>query len=291
VFFVESQGGLAARNIKKGSRRMKLLSVNVSPPAEVLHGDKIVTTGIFKEPVNGRVMLRTLNLDGDGQADLIGHGGIYKAAYAYSVENYDNWKRELGGTDFAFGQFGENFTVEGMTEDEIHVGDVFRVGDALVEVTQPRVPCYKLGIKMGLSRFEKKFLANCRVGFYLRVLQEGEVGAGDSIDRLKTDPERMTVREICHLLYFDSGNLEGARKALRIHALSPGWRQSFEERVTKTTASIQSREDGSSSPVMSARSWRTARTVSQEHQLRRRHLTWPEEVIGSRTHPSSSPPD
>src|SRR5829696_5852814 len=217
---------------------MKLLSVNVSPPGGVVHGGKTVTTGIFKEPVDGRVMLRTLNLDGDGQADLIGHGGIYKAAYAHSVENYDYWKRELGRTDFAFGQFGENFTVEEMLEDMIHVGDVFRVGDALVEVTQPRVPCYKLGLKMGLKGFEKKFLASCLVGFYLRVLEEGEVGAGDGLDRVRTDPERITVREMCHLLYFDPKNLEGARKALRIRALSPGWRQSFEARLAKTGAPI-----------------------------------------------------
>ena len=217
---------------------MKLLSVNVSPPKEVVHGGKAVTTGIFKKPVDGRVMLRTLNLDGDGQADLIGHGGIYKAVYAYSVENYDYWKRELGRTDLAFGQFGENFTVEGMPEDEIHVGDVFRVGGALIEVTQPRVPCYKLGFKIGLSGFEKRFLASCRVGFYLRVLEEGEVGAGDGLYRVRIDPGRMTVREICHLLYFDPENQEGARKALRIRALSPGWRQSFEERLAKTGASI-----------------------------------------------------
>jgi MOSC domain-containing protein YiiM len=210
---------------------MKLLSVNVSPPREVAHGGKTVTTAIFKEPVDGRVMISKLNLDGDGQADLMGHGGIYKAAYAYSVENYNYWKRELGRTDFAFGQFGENFTVEGMLEDVIHVGDVFRVGSALIEVTQPRVPCYKLGLKMGLSGFEKRFLASCRVGFYMRVLEEGGVGAGDVFERVRTDPERMTVREICRLLYFDSENLEGTRRALRIRALSPGWRQSFEERL------------------------------------------------------------
>ena len=213
---------------------MKLLSVNVSPPVEVMHRGKTVTTGIFKEPVNHRVMLRLMNLDGDGQADLIAHGGIYKAAYVYSIENYDYWKQELGRTDFAFGQFGENFTVEGMPEDEIHVGDVFRVGGALVEVTQPRVPCYKLGIRMGLSQFVKMFLASCRVGFYLRVLEEGEVGAGDIFDRVRTDPERMTVREICHLLYFDPENLRGAKKALHIRTLSPGWRRSFVERLAKS---------------------------------------------------------
>jgi MOSC domain-containing protein YiiM len=212
---------------------MKLLSVNVSRPREVAHGSETVKTGIFKEPVEGRVMLGTLNLDGDGQADLVGHGGIYKAAYAYSVENYEYWKRELGREDLAFGQFGENFTVEGMPEDEVHIGDVFRVGGALVEVTQPRVPCYKLGLKMGLKGFEKMFLASCRVGFYLRVLEEGEVGVGDGLDRVRIDPERITVREMCHLLYFDPRNLQGARKAIRIRALSPGWRQSFEERLAK----------------------------------------------------------
>jgi MOSC domain-containing protein YiiM len=217
---------------------MKLLSINVSPPTEVVHGGEMVTTGIFKRPVEGRVMLGTLNLDGDGQADLVGHGGTYKAAYAYPVENYEYWERELGRTDFAFGQFGENFTVEGMPEGEIHIGDVFRVGGALIEVTQPRVPCYKLGLKMGLRGFEKMFLASCRVGFYLRVLEEGEVGAGDVLVRVRTDPERMTVREMCHLLYFDPENLEGAKKALRIRALSPGWRQSFEDRLARTGARI-----------------------------------------------------
>jgi MOSC domain-containing protein YiiM len=217
---------------------MKLLSVNVSRPREVAHGSETVTTGIFKEPVEGRVMLGTLNLDGDGQADLVGHGGIYKAAYAYSVENYEYWKRELRRADLTFGEFGENFTVEGMPEDVVHIGDVFRVGGALVEVTQPRVPCYKLGLKMGLKGFEKTFLASGRVGFDLRVLEAGEVGVGDSLHRVRTDPERITVRKMCYLLYFDPENLEGARRALRVRALSPGWRQSFEARLAKTGAQI-----------------------------------------------------
>jgi MOSC domain-containing protein YiiM len=212
---------------------MKVLSVNVSLPREVPHGRKTVSTGIFKEPVAGRVMLRALNLDGDGQADLENHGGIYRAAYAYSVEHYDYWRRELGRDDFTFGQFGENFTVEGMAEDEIHIGDVFRVGDALVEVTQPRPPCFKLGIKIGMARFPKLFLASGRVGFYLRVLEEGEVSAGDVFERIESDPERVTVREMSRLLYFEPENLGGARRALRIQALSPGWRDSFEERLTK----------------------------------------------------------
>ncbi|TDI83804.1 MAG: MOSC domain-containing protein [Caldithrix sp.] len=214
---------------------MKLLSVNVSLPKEVQNNGKTMTTGIFKEPVKKRVMLRTMNLGGDGQADLVGHGGIHKAVYVYSIENYEYWKSELSRNDFTYGQFGENFTVEGMLEDEIHIGDVFRVGGALVEVTQPRVPCAKLGFKMGMAKFPKLFLQNSRVGFYLRVLEEGEVGAGDVIERVKVDAERMTVREINHLLYFDQKNLEGAKKALRIRALSPGWRGSFKERSAKNS--------------------------------------------------------
>jgi MOSC domain-containing protein YiiM len=212
---------------------VKLLSVNVSQPTEIAHGRGTVSTGIFKKPVAGRIMLRALNLDGDGQADLANHGGIHRAAYAYSIENYDYWRRELGRADLGFGQFGENFTVRGMVEDDVHIGDVFRVGDALVEVTQPRPPCFKLGIKMGMARFPKLFLASGRVGFYLRVLDEGEVGAGDVFERVESDPERVTVREMSHLLFFDPENLEGAERALRIRALSPGWRGSFEERLTR----------------------------------------------------------
>ena len=212
---------------------MRLLYVNVSLPTEVPHEDGTVTTGIFKEPVAGRFMLRTSNLDGDGQADLENHGGIDRAAYAYSIEHYDYWRCELGWEEFAFGQFGENFTVEGMLEDDVHIGDVFRVGDALVEVTQPRTPCYKLGIKVGMARFPKLFLASGRVGFYLRVLREGEVGAGDVIERVESDPERMTVRQMSHLLFFEPENLEGAKRALGVRALSPGWRDSFRERLIK----------------------------------------------------------
>lgn len=212
---------------------MRLLSVNVSPPREVAHSRKTVSTGIFKEPLVGRVMLRRLNLDGDGQADLVNHGGPDRAAYAYTTENYDYWRQELGRDDFRFGQFGENFTIEGATEDDIRIGDVLRVGDALVEVSQPRPPCFKLGIKMGMPTFPKLFLQSGRVGFYMRVLEEGKVGAGDTFERVAQDPEAMTVREMSHLLFFDAKNLEGARRALRIRALSPGWRSAFEERLAE----------------------------------------------------------
>jgi MOSC domain-containing protein YiiM len=224
-------GGKVAK--EKKSQMMKLLSVNVSRPKEVLFNGQIITTGIFKEPVQGRVMLRTLNLDGDGQGDLSVHGGTDKAIYVYSIENYHYWQQRLGRDDFTYGQFGENFTVEGMLEDQVHIGDVFRVGDALIEVTQPRVPCFKLGLKMDLPQFPKMFLSSGRSGFYLRVLEEGELGAGDVFERVKVGPEQVTVRETHHLLYFDRENPAGAKKVLRIPALSSRWRASFEEIVAK----------------------------------------------------------
>lgn len=214
---------------------MEILSINVSLGREITYLGKKLKTGIFKEPVSGRVMLRSLNLDGDAQSDLVNHGGIFKAAYVYSIENYGFWQRELQRDGFQFGQFGENFTVRGMPEDEIHIGDVFRVGTAKVVVTQPRVPCYKLGVKMGLDGFDKRFLASGRVGFMLRVLEEGEVGAGDRFERVAIAPEIITVKEINHLLYFDRGNLDDARRALRIPALSPGWRGSFEKRLAASS--------------------------------------------------------
>ncbi len=222
---------------------MKLLSVNVSLPKEITSKGKPVRTGIFKEEVQGRVRVNKLNLEGDGQADLIGHGGEFKAVYVYSFDNYAYWARELGRTDFTFGQFGENLTVEGMLDHDVHVGDIFRIGTALFEVTQPRVPCFKLGIRMGMPQFPKMFLASGRPGFYLRVLEEGEVGAGDVFERTKIDPERMTVREMNHLLYFGQKNLEGAKKALRIQALPPGWRESFEERLAEAGVPIEYSEE------------------------------------------------
>ncbi|NKB22658.1 MAG: MOSC domain-containing protein [Alphaproteobacteria bacterium] len=220
---------------------MKLLAVSVGTPKEVSYVDRkgrelTTTTGIFKTPVDGRVVLRRTNLDGDGQADLEAHGGPDKAVYAYSRENYDFWAAELGRDDFAdAGQFGENFTVVGMSDEDVCVGDRFRVGGALAEVTQPRVPCFKLGILMGIEGFQKQFAAACRTGFYLRVLEEGEAGAGDVIERAGYGDVRMSVRDMMHLLYFEPDNIAGAKKALEIEALSPGWRGSFEERVAKAS--------------------------------------------------------
>ena len=155
---------------------MKLLSVNVSPPKEVSYNGKRIKTGIFKEPVSGRTMMRRLNIDGDGQGDLSVHGGIHKAVYAYPVEHYDYWKQELGRNDLTYGKFGENLTVEGMLEETVYIGDVFRIGDALVEVSQPRVPCFKLGMKMRDPQIVKPFLESERVGFYVRVVGRGGSG-------------------------------------------------------------------------------------------------------------------
>ena len=221
---------------------MKLVSVNVSLPREITVKGKTVRTGIFKEAVARRLRVDTLNIDGDRQADLIGHGGPFRAVLVYSLENYAYWEQELGQSGFEFGHFGENFTVDGMLEGDVHVGDVFRIGTALFQVTQPRVPCYKLAIKVGIENFYSRILESGRPGFYCCVLEEGEVGAGDAIERVRLDPVGLTVRQVSHLLYFDKDDLEGARTALRIEALSPGWRQSFEKRLAKAQRATKSEE-------------------------------------------------
>ena len=207
---------------------MKLLSVNVSPPRDVAYNGKVVKTGIFKEPVKRRIRLRKLGLDGDGHGDLTVHGGIDKAVYAYPIEHYEHWRREVGRDELSFGQFGENLTVEGLLEEEVHIGDVFWIGGAHVQITQPRVPCFKLGLKMGLPTFPKQFLASERSGFYLRVLVEGEIGAGDSIERIKIDSARLSIKEVHHLYYFDNCNRQGIKRVLDVTALSDSWRESFE---------------------------------------------------------------
>lgn len=210
-----------------------LLSLNVSLPREVTHRGEPVRTGICKTPVQGRVWLHGLNLVGDGQADLKAHGGPDRAAYAYSIDDYAYWERELGRSDFGYGQFGENFTVEGLTDDRVRVGDVFRIGGALVEVSQPRTPCFKLGIKMGIPEFPRLFLRSCRTGFFMRVLEEGDVGAGDRFQLVRPGPEPITVRRVCRLYYFDHDDLEGMRGAARLEALPAAWRRGFESRIAR----------------------------------------------------------
>jgi MOSC domain-containing protein YiiM len=212
---------------------MLLVSVNVSLPREIRTNGTTVRTGIFKQPVEGRVLLRRLNLDGDAQGDLSVHGGPDKAVYAYSFEHYAYWKKKLGRDDLPPGQFGENFTVEGMPEEQVCLGDVFRIGEAVVEVTQPRLPCFKLGLKMGDAKFPKQFLASGRLGFYLRVLEEGAVGAGDEIRRVRADTERLTVRELAKLASEEKGNRELAKQALRVAALAASWREWLAERLAE----------------------------------------------------------
>src|SRR5262245_11148402 len=189
------------------SSDMKLISVNVGLPRVVRSNGDAVSTGIFKEPVAGRVLLRTLNLDGDRQADLSVHGGPSKAVYVYPSEHYDYWKRELPEMKLPWGMFGENFTSAGLFEPELNIGDKFSVGSAVVMVTEPRMPCYKLGIKFGRADILKRFLASERTGFYLAVLQEGEVGVGDSIELVERNRESVRVTDIASLYTREKKNI------------------------------------------------------------------------------------
>jgi len=209
---------------------MKLISVNVGRPREVLSKGKAVTTGIFKEPVKGQVMVRWLNLDEDKQADLSVHGGADKAVYAYPVEHYDYWRGELPGMDLPFGMFGENFTTQGLLEEAINIGDRFRVGRAELRVTQPRLPCYKLGIKFGRDDMVKRFVASGRTGFYLQVLSEGEVAAGDEIVSIGRDKSNLTVSDITRLYVnrnYSEASRERLARAAQVEALPENWRGYF----------------------------------------------------------------
>jgi ferredoxin-NADP reductase/MOSC domain-containing protein YiiM len=206
----------------------RLLSVNVGLPRDITWRGKTVRTAIWKAPVQGRRMARRLNVDGDGQGDLHGHGGEQRAVFVYQIESYDYWQSRLGRSDFSFGQLGENFTVEGLSDQEVCIGDRYRIGDALFEVTQPRVTCYRVGIRMDEPQMAALLVAHGRPGFYFRVLQEGEVGAGDEIILVAPGPERMSVSAISALLYMPGHPRVQLEQALRIPALSPGWRGSFE---------------------------------------------------------------
>ena len=206
----------------------RLLSVNVGLPRDMAWKGRTVRTGIWKTPVQGRCRARRLNLDGDGQGDLAGHGGEHRAVFVYQIESYRYWQEQLNRTDFVYGQFGENFTVEDMPDLAVCIGDRYRIGSALFEVTQPRVTCYRVGIRMNEARMPAFLTASGRPGFYFRVLEEGEVGAGDEIVKVGEASERMTVAEINALLYSADHPRDGLERALRIEALSPGWRGSFD---------------------------------------------------------------
>src|SRR5215468_3694326 len=206
----------------------RLLSVNVGLPREIAWRGQTVRTAIWKAPVQGKRMARRLNIDGDGQGDLSGHGGEQRAAFVYQLDSYRYWQDQLHRTDFTFGQFGENFTVEGLPDTEVCIGDRFRIGSALFEVTQPRVTCYRVGIRMDEPRMAALLVSHGRPGFYFRVLQEGEVEAGDEIVQVLEGPERMSVAEINGLLYLPGHARSKLERALRIPALSGGWRTSLE---------------------------------------------------------------
>lgn len=208
---------------------MKIVSINVSLPRIVDHEGRKVSTGIYNEPVSGRVMVRKLNLEGDGQADLSVHGGVNKAVYFYDLESYRYWREQLDQDGLSYGHFGENFTVEEMQDDRIHIGDVFRIGGALLEVTQPRTPCFKLEMKMGLPGFSRQFVMSGRSGFYCRVLEEGEVGVSDPIELVKAGPGKISVREFAQLYYFGYNNQEKIRRVLQLPSLPPEWRGAFEK--------------------------------------------------------------
>jgi MOSC domain-containing protein YiiM len=195
-----------------------------------------VTTAIFKDPVPGRVRVRQLNLEGDGQADLSVHGGRDKAVYAYSAEHYADWRRELADLELPWGMFGENLTVEGLREDEVCVGDRLRFGAAEGVVTQPRLPCYKLGVRFSRDDIVKRFLASGRTGFYLAVTREGDVGVGDPVEVLARDPQGITVGDVTQLYIRDKRNVEKLRRAIRVAALPEGWRSQFEEQLAKAAS-------------------------------------------------------
>ena len=205
----------------------RLISVNVGMPKDVPWNGKTVHTGVWKTPVEGPVMARRLNIDGDGQGDLAGHGGEQRAVMVYQLGSYRYWERYLRRSDFVYGHFGENLTVEGLADDQVCIGDRFRIGGGIFEVSQPRVTCYRVGIRLNHPQMPALLVSHRRPGFYFRVIQEGEVGAGDRIEKIAEGPEQMTVAEINALLYSGQHPIESLQRALRIPALSLGWRGSM----------------------------------------------------------------
>ena len=218
---------------------MRLVSVNTGLPREVTWHGKSVTTAIYKQPVEGRLALRKLNLDGDRQADLSVHGGEHKAGYCYPLAHYDYWKRELPSRDLPMAIFGENFTTDGLVESSVHLGDQFSVGSAEVVVTQPRLPCYKLAVRFEADDMVKRFLASGRTGFYLAVTHEGDVGAGDKFKVISRDSNAVSVSEITRLYIakrYSDDDVTSVQRALRVMALPESWKEYLRGRLRKTGA-------------------------------------------------------
>jgi MOSC domain-containing protein YiiM len=212
---------------------MRIISLNVGKPQLVIVNDQPVSTGIFKKPIADRVMLRTLNLDGDRQADLSVHGGPDKAVYVYPSEHYPFWKHELPEMELPWGMFGENLTTTGLLETETHIGDRFRVGSAEVKVTQPRMPCYKLAIRFERNDIIKRFLVSERTGFYFSVLKEGEVGTGDEFELLERNTSDVRVVDVVRLYSSNKRDLDLLRRAIASESLPNNWREHFRERFRK----------------------------------------------------------
>jgi len=210
---------------------MKVISLNVGLPRTIEWHGALVETGIFKEPVSGRIPLRRLNFDGDRQADLSVHGGAYKAVYVYPIEHYPVWKAEHPELEFPYGAFGENLTVEGLSENTLFIGDRLQVGSAILQVTQPRLPCYKLGVKFRRDDMTNLFLASRRSGFYFLVEQEGTVAAGDAIEILSRDPQEVSVADIQRLYLAPSSHLDLLQKAMKVEALPESWKSWLEEKA------------------------------------------------------------
>ena len=243
----------------------RLLSVNVGLPRELTWNGKTVRTAVWKFPVEGRRMVRQLNVDGDAQADLAGHGGEQRAVFVYQMDSYHYWERFLGRDDFSFGQFGENLTVEGLADNEVCIGDRYRIGDAVFEATQPRVTCYRIGIRMNEPRMPALLVEHRRPGFYLRVLQEGKVGAGDEIVKVADGPEKISVAEMDGLLYLPGHSREEIERALRVPALSKGWQLSFRTMLEQTSSPNSARGNAGLVDEAQAPAWPGFRPMRVAH--------------------------
>src|SRR5712692_4818087 len=215
---------------------MRLASLNVGLPRLLAWKGASFKTGIFKKAVDGRIMLRETNLDGDQQADLTVHGGVNKAVYVYPSEHYGYWRADLPGVDLPWGMFGENFTTEGLLEEAVYIGDRFRIGETEVMATEPRMPCYKLGIKFGRADIIKRFLASRRTGFYFAVVREGMVGAGDAAELIEREQQEISVADITSLYGFEKNDLKSLRRAIELEALPDNWKGYFRHQLEKQTA-------------------------------------------------------
>ena len=261
--------------VTSGKAAGSLLSVNVGMPKDVTWQGRTVHTGVWKEPVTGPRMVRRLNVDGDGQGDLAGHGGEQRAVFVYQAESYQYWQEQLGRDDFVYGQFGENFTVQGLADDQVCIGDRYQIGDAVFEVTQPRVTCFRVGIRMDDPRIPALLVSHHRPGFYFRVLTEGAVEAGQEIIRLAAGPEAMTVAEMDALLYLPGHPRQQVLRALRIPALSAGWKASFQEMLGQAGQAAGNAGLAEASPPPAWPGFRLARRDRNQPGERERDLAAP----------------